>query len=301
MVQLWELVSAGVFLAVALVSGNNLSACVGTAIGSGVVSRRFGTALGVAGYVVGLLAQGSSMAAAAQALLPHQSDFTASAALFITVAIFIFGIAARVPLSLTMSLVGALAGISVAGRLPLNHAFALTVVTTWFLAPVLAIVATFMLFRVLSTFKPKDVWLTVRIYKALLIGLSFFTAYTLGANTLGLVVAIGAFSPLNISLAVSAAVIGPIYFSRAQLRRVGRDFFSLRYSNALVTLLASTVLVEVATLFAIPLSNTQTLSAGIFGAGVSYRHKYFSSRSFFVVVASWVAAPLLGFAIGLIL
>ncbi|MDG7013107.1 MAG: inorganic phosphate transporter [Nitrososphaerota archaeon] len=299
--QLWELVSAGVFLAVALVSGNNLSACVGTAIGSGVVSRRFGTALGAAGYVTGLLVQGPNMALAAQALLPNQSDFTASAALFVTVVVFVFGMAARVPLSLTMSLVGTLAGISIAGRLPLDHAFVLTVVATWFLAPVVSIAATFFLLRSLGAFKPKDIWLTVRAYKALLIGLSFFTAYTLGANTLGLVVAIGAFSPLNVALAVSAAIIGPVYFSRAQLTRIGRDFFSLRYSNALVTLLASTVLVELATLFAIPLSNTQTLSAGVFGAGVSYRRKYISARSFLVVVVGWVVAPLLGFLIGLIL
>ena len=299
--QLWELVSAAVFLAVALVSGNNLSACVGTAIGSGVVSRRFGTALGVAGYVTGLLAQGPSMAAAAQALLPNQNDLTASTALFVTVVIFVFGIAARVPLSLTMSLVGTLAGISVAGHLPPEHAFALTVVAAWFLAPVVSIAATFFLLRSLGAFKPKDIWLTVRVYKALLVGLSFFTAYAIGANTLGLVVAIGTFSPLNVSLAVSAAVIGPVYFSRAQLRRVGRGFFSLRYSNALVTLLASTVLVELATFFAIPLPITQTLSASVFGAGVSYRRKYISARPFLVVVASWVVAPLLGFVIGLIL
>ena len=49
-----------VFLAVMLVAGNNLSACVGPAIGSRIVTKRFGVLVGAAGFSAGLLVQGSS-------------------------------------------------------------------------------------------------------------------------------------------------------------------------------------------------------------------------------------------------
>ena len=41
------------FIAVMLVSGNNLSACVGPAIGSRIISKRFGMLLGADGFFAG--------------------------------------------------------------------------------------------------------------------------------------------------------------------------------------------------------------------------------------------------------
>ena len=41
------------FVAVMLVSGNNLSACVGPAVGARIISKRFGMLLGAAGFTIG--------------------------------------------------------------------------------------------------------------------------------------------------------------------------------------------------------------------------------------------------------
>jgi phosphate/sulfate permease len=46
------------FIAVMLVSGNNLSACVGPAIGSRIISKRFGMLFGAVGFSLGLVSQG---------------------------------------------------------------------------------------------------------------------------------------------------------------------------------------------------------------------------------------------------
>ena len=45
----------------------------------------------------------------------------------------------------------------------------------------------------------------------------------------------------------------------------------MRYSNALVSLIVSSLLVEIATFFAVPLSSTQTLTSSVFGVGISGR------------------------------
>jgi PiT family inorganic phosphate transporter len=98
-----------------------------------------------------------------------------------------------------------------------------------------------------------------------------------------------------------AIFVGSFYVSARTLRRVTEELFSVHYSNALISLLVSAALVEIATLFGIPLSNIQTLSGGIFGAGLSHRLKFLRLQPFLTIVAGWIVAPLLSFAIGLIL
>ena len=44
-----------------LVAGNNLSACVGPAVGSRIISKRFAMLLGAVGFSLGLAAQGIGM------------------------------------------------------------------------------------------------------------------------------------------------------------------------------------------------------------------------------------------------
>ena len=104
-----------------------------------------------------------------------------------------------------------------------------------------------------------------------------------------------------VALAVVAIFIGAFFLSAGEIRRVSEELFLMRYPNATATLLTSTVLVEAATLLNIPLSNTQALSAAVFGAGISYKSKFVSVKPFLVIVLSWVVAPLLSFAIGLVL
>jgi PiT family inorganic phosphate transporter len=75
----------------------------------------------------------------------------------------------------------------------------------------------------------------------------------------------------------------------------------MRYPSATTALVTSTALVEAATLLGIPLSNTQALSAAVFGTGISYKSKFVSVKPFLVIVLSWVIAPVLSFAIGLVI
>jgi phosphate/sulfate permease len=69
----------------------------------------------------------------------------------------------------------------------------------------------------------------------------------------------------------------------------------------MTTLLTSAVLVEAATIFNIPLSNTQALTAAVLGAGISYKSKLVSLKPFLVTAITWIIAPLLSFVIGLII
>ena len=162
--------------------------------------------------------------------------------LVVAVTIFIIAQLARVPLSLSMSLVGLLAGVSIAGVLDGQLGYMTKVVAMWFIAPVAAGILAFTLIRYLNSRKPKNIWQNIRLYKVMLIVLAFTAAYTLGANTLGLIVATAGFSWTTVAVGVAAIFIGTFFLGEGAIRRVGEEFYLMRYSNATVALAASTIL-----------------------------------------------------------
>ncbi|EQB74205.1 MAG: sodium-dependent phosphate transporter [Ferroplasma sp. Type II] len=62
--------------------------------------------------------------------------------------------------------------------------------------------------------------------------------------------------------------------------------------------LVSSLLVEIATFFAVPLSNTQTLTSSVFGVGISYKYKAIYMRPFLIIILTWVLSPTIGFILG---
>lgn len=290
-----------VFLAVMLVAGNNLSACVGPAVGSRIVTKRFGVLVGTAGFSAGLLVQGSNMTLSVGTLLPNASPELRAEALMVAIIVFVIAYKLRVPMSLSMALVGLLSGLSIAGNSPSNSLYVGEIVLTWVLVPIIALSVAFSLIRLLNRNWPVNLWRRLQVYKLLLIVASFTTAYVTGANTLGMIVATGGFDLTSMLAAVAAIFVGSFFLSEGPIRRVSQEFFLMRYANAAVTLVTSTVLVEIATIFNIPLSITQTTSIAVLGTGLSYKTKLVSAKPFLKIVAGWVIAPMLSFAIGLLI
>jgi inorganic phosphate transporter, PiT family len=290
-----------VFTATMLVAGNNLSACVGPAVGSRIVTRRFGAFLGAAGFSTGLLIQGSTMTSSFGILLPNATLTLRVEALLVAIVVFFFAFKFHLPMSLNMSVVGLLAGISLAQNNPANGGFVAQVALTWILMPLVAMAFAFCLIRLLNRWLPTNFWHRLQAYKILLIVLSFSTAYVTGANTLGMIVATGGFDARSVIAAVVAVFVGSFFLAEGAIRRVSQEFFLMRYANATATLITSTVLVEIATFLNIPLSITQTTSAAVLGAGLSYKTKLVSVKPFLKVIVGWVIAPLLSFAIGLLI
>jgi PiT family inorganic phosphate transporter len=257
--------------------------------------------VGATGFSAGLLVQGASMTQSVDTLLPNVSPDLRAESLMVAIIIFVIAYKLRVPMSLSMALVGLLAGLSIAQDSSGNSMFVSEVVLTWVLIPLIAFGLAFGLIRFLNSRSPKNLWNRLQTYKLLLVLASFTTAYVTGANTLGMIVATGGFDTTSVLAAVVAIFVGSFFLSEGAIKRVSEEFFLMRYANAAVTLVTSTVLVEAATIFNIPLSITQTTSTAVFGAGLSYKTKLVSIKPFLKVLAGWVIAPLLSFAIGLLI
>jgi len=290
-----------IFLAVTLVTGNNLSACIGPAVGARIITKRTGALLGATGFTSGLLIQGAGMVNSISSLMPNLTAELQVEVLVVAVVIFVIAHLIRVPLSLNMALVGLLAGVSFAHNLTSQWTYMAQVATMWLVAPIIAVFLAFYLIRFINSRKVEDIWRRIRFYKLLLIVLAFTTAFGLGANTLGLIVATAGFNWMTLTAAVGGVLVGTFFLGEGTIRRISQEFYLMRYSNATVTLAASTILVEIAAFLNIPLSNTQTTTAAVFGAGMSYKTKLLSLKTYFIIVVSWIAAPVLSFIIGYLL
>lgn len=137
-------------------------------------------------------------------------------------------------------------------------------------------------------------------FKLSLIVVAIFTAFTLGANTIGLIGAFYGISNLEKLCVVSGIVAGSFLLSSGVLKRVGEEMYSIRYSNAMVSTLLSSLMVEISTFFSIPMSNTQTLTSCVFGSGLSYKMRAIYFRPFLLVIITWIISPITGLAMGYI-
>jgi inorganic phosphate transporter, PiT family len=283
-------------LLILLVSGNNAQSSVGNLIGAKVVQTRTALMIEVLGVSLGLLLQGDSMSTAATHLAKGLSSEMVLVVLTITLALFAVAHFTRLPLSLTHTLPGLLAGVALA-----FSSYFFLMILAWMAAPASALVATPLIARLAAKPGANDFWSKIEVYKALLILVSFMFAFTLGANTIGLIVAVEGFGGLAVPLAIVGVVVGTFFLSAGEIRRVTSDMFELGYSNAMSSMLTSAILVEASTLVGIPMANTMVQNTAVFGAGISYKTKFFSTKPFFLLALSWIIFPAAGIAAGILI
>jgi PiT family inorganic phosphate transporter len=120
--------------------------------------------------------------------------------------------------------VGLLVGISIATGLDGQLSYMVTVVAMWFIAPVAAGLVAFCLIRYINSRKVKNIWQRIRTFKVLLIILAFTSAYTLGANTLGLIVATGGFNWATVAVAVVAVFAGSFFLGEGASVGLAKNF-----------------------------------------------------------------------------
>ncbi|MHB1830674.1 MAG: inorganic phosphate transporter [Candidatus Micrarchaeaceae archaeon] len=296
------LIYALLFLLVAIVSGNNLSACSGAVISGRIVGRKTGIFITILGYVSGFALQGGLLRAGLAAIMPSQSAYLVVIALAIALLVFIVAHRLRVPQSLTVTFAMILVGIEIAyGKMP-NSGFVVYMVAFWMLSAAFAGVLTLALMRFArKRIENSRIWVTVGRLKLLLIVVSFLTAFVLGANTIGFVFAsvAGLTNQLYATIITIAAIaVGSLLLSRGELNRIGNEIISLRYLNAFVLQSISVMLVELATILSIPASNTQIFTASLYGAGISYRTRMIRRKPMLTIIFSWVATAIIGLVMG---
>ncbi|HZY47181.1 MAG TPA: inorganic phosphate transporter, partial [Candidatus Bathyarchaeia archaeon] len=170
-----SLVLAGLLGAV--VSGNNVSACCGTIIGSGMVNRRSGILIAVAGYLLGLAIEGPKLFRVRQTFLPIETSTEIFSILFATLLIFVGGELTRVPLSLSKAITGTILGVSFATGATIQMGYLVLILSFWIFAPVVATALGVILVALDDRYSPRNLWLKLTLLKVGLVTMAFLSAY----------------------------------------------------------------------------------------------------------------------------
>ncbi|MEM3180814.1 MAG: inorganic phosphate transporter [Candidatus Micrarchaeaceae archaeon] len=285
------------FALIALVSGNNLSACTGAVIASGITSKRTGISIAILGFIAGLVLQGSLLKKGIEAIMPVYSSMLLVEIFAIAIIIFLIADRFRVPLSLTIIFTSMLAGIGFGLNMHVNLEFLFLIGAFWVAVPLASVLLMPLLLHWLTRRLNKGrVWSKVHAIKVSLIVVSFLTSFTLGANTIGLLYSsLPVAATYKLAVSVLAIIIGSIFISHGEIKRLGEEIVPLRYVNAVISQLVSAVEVEIATLFGVPLSNTQTFTASLYGAGYGYKARLMRKKPAYVILSIWFASAALSF------
>lgn len=277
------------------VGGNNLSACCGPLIGSGMVNRRTGILIAITGYLLGLALEGPKLFRVREIFLPIDTATGTFSILVASLIIFLGGELSRIPLSLSKALTGAILGVSLALGTFNSSGYLVLILAFWFLVPLIATSLGILMVAIDDRLSPKNLWVKLSLLKTGLLAVSFLSAYVLGSNTLGLIAGVIYNESLYATVAVGlGAVVGTFVLGRGALRRLTEGIYSLRYPNAFFSQLIGSATVELANQLGVPLSITETVSSGIIGSGLARRMRMMNARNVFLIITSWIVSPISG-------
>lgn len=290
---------------------NNSSILIGNERGSGTLSSLESTVLCSLGMFLGVGLEGSKMSRSIGGLIATQpTDHMLLATLAVSV-VLTFGLTfARIPVTFSATMVGAFTGAAFVFSALIRTADLEVIFAFWLIAPVATIAATFACYKAIQKATSNLSLLSVDAFNRAGVGLvSLALAYVLSANNLGLIYETaasgGGLSTIEsdstlLSLA-ALAIVGLAVFGRGGVAgTVGDRLLSLSPQGVLAAFCGTIIMMWVATQLAIPISMTQCLIGGMFGAALTKKTSIINRRLSAEVVASWVIVPLAAFAVALL-
>jgi PiT family inorganic phosphate transporter len=290
-----------------MLGANNLSTCLGMSLGARRL--RYSQAIGLAsiGLMAGILLEGGKLAGAITGVAstsdPHFA-FLVTISSFILMAFLTYR---RLPISLSQVAVGAAIGAALAEGIQVNWKFTILVASSWILTPIAGFLAAY----ALSIFtrrlgkNVKGVLTQNVLYSYLTIMSGVYASYTLGANTVGLIIGM-VNAPKTEGFLVSillgfATIIGMVLLSRGTTLSVAENIIGLNPAGSFSAQVGGAVTVHGFTQFGIPVSVSQAVVGGIFGAAIPRKIVIRNDRLTREIILGWTAAPVIGAVLALIL
>ena len=295
---------------------NNSSILIGNERGSGTLSARESVVLCSIGILLGVALEGSKMRGSLGGTVVGQATDAMVIATLVVSIVLNFGLTvAAIPVSFSNTMIGAFAGAAIASSYHLRTAHLETILGFWALAPVATMAVTFLIYKVIERGTRDMSLLSVDAFNRAGVGLvSLAVAFVLSANNIGLIYgtafSTGAASvPLSVGSALlvivalgAVAIVAMALFGKGAVAgTVGDKLLSLSPQGVLAAFTGTIIMMFLATQLSIPISVSQCLLGGMFGAAFTKKIALVNRRITVEVFASWVAIPLAAFAIAAVL
>lgn len=219
-----------------------------------------------------------------------------SAGFFVTLATF-----TSTPVSTSQAIVGGVAGVGI-GIVGFEATYfklgvLLKIVGAWVISPILTMILAYALYRLLGRVlrNARAIFWSNAMAVAVLVSAAY-VSYSLGANDVGN--AIGPLlnrfpdhGPYLAALGGVAMATGALMFGQRVTNTVGKNITPLDYSGALAAQLSAALGVHVFSMLGIPVSTSQAVVGGVIGVGLTKGTQAVSTRKISSIFVGWVLTP----------
>ncbi|MGO9645471.1 MAG: anion permease [Candidatus Bathyarchaeia archaeon] len=283
-----------------ILGANNFSTCLGTSVGSRTLRYSHALVLGSVGLLAGLFIEGNKLSrVVTTGIVPSATPQLLFAVTVSSLIIMIFLTLAKLPISLSQVLVGAVVGAAIGSGIQVNWLYTIGIASSWIFTPMIAFMIGIMLtYLTKSITKRIRAIITLnRAYSYLTVVSGVYAAYTLGANTLGLIIGLdptGAHSTTVSVIFGLATILGMFLFSRGTTRSVAENIIGMNQSEAFASQLAGAFTVQGFTELRTPVSVSQAVVGGIYGTTIPHKIVVRNDRLTRELIFGWTVAPLIG-------
>lgn len=329
-IAIFIFLSSGLFLGWSL-GANDAANVFGTAVGSRMI--RFTTAAIIcsAFLILGAVFSGAGAAHGLGELGTLNSLPGAFMAAF-SAALTVYGMTvARLPVSTTHAIVGAIIGWNWFSGSLTDLSTLITIMSTWLASPVLAAIFSALLYKIMVWLIGKARLHLLRLDSYTRIGLVIagaFGSYTLGANNIGNVMGVfvgsSPFTDFTVAgftissvqqlflMGAIAIAVGVATYSKGVMMTVGDDILPLSPVAAWVVVIAQSIVLflfssialehflashDLPTIPLIPVSSSQAVVGAVIGIGLLHGGKGIRWRPIGNIVSGWVTTPIISSAI----
>ncbi len=298
MLELIILFAAGAYVGWNI-GANDAANCIGTSVGSGLLSYKRGISLVAAFVVLGALLQGHNvMKTIGKGIVTEQLPLAAvfaaliSSGLFVTLATWF-----KLPVSTSQAIVGGVAGVGFSTGMDVNVSKLLTIGQIWVVCPFLTGLLAFLFYKLLSIpvrkIQRPELW--DRVVGVLLVGSAAYVAFSLGANDVGN--SVGPLANLGFParwlalLGGGALAVGALTFGHRVTETVGSGITALDPLSASAAQLAAALGVHFFSILGIPVSTSQSVVGAVVGVGLVHGIRAIERRRVLEILGGWVATP----------
>ncbi len=282
-----------------IIAANNSAGSVGTLYGSRITSYYKASIMAGFFVMLGTFLEGWKMSGAIDGGListPLGLEMSMIVLLSMIILMFLFTFVA-VPMSASQVMVGSIIGVAAAFAIEVNAQFTFFVVLSWGINFGASLALGLIIYIIMAKItRHLHVFSLSKFYTISLFVSSAFMAYTLGANTIGLIASLN-LSWYSIIITGVSAMAGTILLGHRTVVTVGRKITNLDPPRAFAAQLAGAIIVESFTQLHFPVSITQAIIGGVIGTGMVKGYQELNRKTVKSLVLSWSIAPLVGFAL----
>jgi PiT family inorganic phosphate transporter len=286
MISLYVLVQAIFTLSVAVAVGNNMGVILGPAIGARALKKEWTYLLSFTGLAAGYIIEGQKLELTSMSYSLDSTVIIYSLSLLILLILTLGGFVT----SITQIFVGVFAGLSLVKGETFLIEKVETIIIFWVITLLASSFISYLIMR--SLIRKGSITINnLAVLKMLLFIFVFFTAYVLGANTLGFISSFYSGTIIKDILVLIGIAVGIVIVKGIKgTKMLGSGFYGIKYVSAVPPYISALLMTEISTQLSVPLPTSLALFSGILGSGVAMGFRAIShKRVVSYILMSWVA------------